>query len=106
MIFIDDKHIFAEIADSDISIIVTRATEVVASRPWLLLDARTALLVRWGQSKLALVAQLVEHVLGKDGVTGSNPVEGSIDAARHSSGGTAARGRYRAGRPRYFVVAA
>ena len=25
----------------------------------------------------ALVAQLVEHVLGKDGVTGSNPVEGS-----------------------------
>ena len=31
---------------------------------------------------LALVAQLVEHVLGKDGVTGSNPVEGSIQTAR------------------------
>jgi hypothetical protein len=28
----------------------------------------------------ALVAQLVEHVLGKDGVTGSNPVEGSKQA--------------------------
>ena len=28
---------------------------------------------------LALVAQSVEHVLGKDGVTGSNPVEGSND---------------------------
>jgi hypothetical protein len=27
--------------------------------------------------KLALVAQLVEHVLGKDEVTGSIPVEGS-----------------------------
>jgi hypothetical protein len=26
----------------------------------------------------ALVAQLAEHVLGKDEVTGSNPVEGSI----------------------------
>ena len=30
----------------------------------------------------ALVAQLVEHVLGKDGVTGSNPVEGWNQAAR------------------------
>ncbi len=27
---------------------------------------------------VALVAQLAEHVLGKDEVTGSNPVEGSI----------------------------
>ena len=26
----------------------------------------------------ALIAQLVEHILGKDEVTGSNPVEGSI----------------------------
>ncbi len=25
----------------------------------------------------AFVAQMVEHVLGKDGVTGSSPVEGS-----------------------------
>ena len=31
------------------------------------------------QTKLALVAQLVERVLGKDEVTGSIPVEGSID---------------------------
>ena len=31
----------------------------------------------------ALVAQLVEHVLGKDGVTGSNPVEGSTQACAH-----------------------
>ena len=29
----------------------------------------------------ALVAQLVEHVLGKDGVIGSNPIEGSNRAA-------------------------
>jgi hypothetical protein len=28
--------------------------------------------------ELALVAQLAEHVLGKDEVTGSIPVEGSI----------------------------
>ena len=28
--------------------------------------------------KVALVAQLAEHVLGKDEVTGSIPVEGSI----------------------------
>ena len=27
---------------------------------------------------MALVAQLVEHVLGKDEVTGSIPVEGSV----------------------------
>ena len=27
---------------------------------------------------IALVAQVVEHVLGKDEVTGSSPVEGSI----------------------------
>ena len=36
---------------------------------------------------LALVAQLVEHVLGKDGVTGSNPVEGWKHPARRPEGG-------------------
>ena len=29
-------------------------------------------------NQYAHVAQLVEHVLGKDGVTGSNPVVGSV----------------------------
>ena len=34
---------------------------------------------KWGTSR-AHVAQVAEHVLGKDGVTGSNPVVGSKDA--------------------------
>ena len=42
----------------------------------------------------ALVAQLVEHVLGKDGVTGSNPVEGSTQDLR--------AGRDRAGPDNYL----
>ncbi len=29
------------------------------------------------QERQALIAQLVEHVLGKNGVMGSNPIEGS-----------------------------
>ena len=35
------------------------------------------LLVCWLESDRALVAQLVERVLGKDEVTGSSPVKGS-----------------------------
>jgi hypothetical protein len=34
---------------------------------------------------LAHVAQLVEHILGKDEVTGSSPVMGSISVARPDS---------------------
>lgn len=30
------------------------------------------------QKRRACVAQLVEHVLGKDGVIGSNPIVGSV----------------------------
>ena len=36
--------------------------------------------------KLALVAQLVERVLGKDEVTGSIPVEGSLKEAKNGKG--------------------
>ena len=31
------------------------------------------------QARQALIAQLVEHVLGKNGVIGSNPIVGSIN---------------------------
>jgi hypothetical protein len=37
---------------------------------------------RWAGEKQAHVAQLVEHVLGKDEVTGSIPVMGSLKNSR------------------------
>jgi hypothetical protein len=39
---------------------------------------------RWAGEKQAHVAQLVEHVLGKDEVTGSIPVMGSVELATGS----------------------
>ena len=40
-------------------------------------NARHMIIMLIDPNILALVAQLVEHVLGKDEVTGSIPVEGS-----------------------------
>ncbi len=45
-------------------------------------------------NEFAHVAQLVEHVLGKDGVTGSNPVVGSNKLLRKRvEGGTRTDGK-------------
>ena len=45
------------------------------SPPTGLLDRKKDRLV--GNARQALIAQSVEHVLGKNGVMGSNPIEGS-----------------------------